>query len=89
MREASHLVANAAEALTVSTPSTSSCEAAERQPQPVERLGDPGRELTAQHGELHLPCGAKEKRRADPLLEQLDLIAHRGLGHAQLLARRA
>ena len=39
----------------------------------------------AQAGALDLPRAAREQRRADPLLQHLDLVADGGLGHAQFL----
>ena len=43
------------------------------------------REALAGLGQDDLARAAQEQRRAEPLLEQLDLVAHRRLGHAELL----
>ena len=73
-------------ALIVSTPPASSPIAGEGRAQGVEGLAHRYRETLAGLGQAHLARHAQEQRRADPLLEQLDLIADRRLGHAQLLA---
>ena len=50
----------------------------------VEGLGGSRREPLAGLGEDDLARAAEEERRAEPLLEQLDLVAHRRLGHPEL-----
>lgn len=52
--------------------------------QQVERFGGPWGQPLAGLTEGQRPRLPQKERRAEPLLEQLDLVAHRRLGHPQL-----
>jgi hypothetical protein len=57
----------------------------ERVAQHVECLADRDRQALARAGQLDPAGQPQEQGRADPLLEELDLVADRGPGGAQLL----
>jgi hypothetical protein len=52
-----------------------------------ESFRDRRSELAAGFCQRHLSRQAREERRADPVLQHFDLIAHGSLGHAEFLGR--